>query len=111
MSDVVHLKWKLESGEFPAEEVKREGVGGTDAMVLISIRRGPKAHHGHKSMLVMSVDGYTNGECPDSELFQALSALAKRVADGREAPLWQREMCRGFFEAVRAEVTGRASHS
>jgi hypothetical protein len=107
MTDIVRLKYLLEPGEFPAEEVKREGWGGTDAMILISIRRGPKPHSGAKSFAIISADGWTKGECPDTELFQALSMLAKRVADGTGAPLWQREMARGVFEAIRSETLQR----
>lgn len=78
---VYKLKYDIETecGEFSAEELKEEGVGGTDAFVFISMINPAD---GSYSQTFFSKDGRTDKEVDSASLFKAWmlvgSALAKR---------------------------------
>lgn len=92
---------------FTGEEIKAEGKGGCDALAFVSIiREGEEVFEGSKSFAMFSMDGFTEGEIPDSEWFQIMGMIATKVMDSPDVPAWQNLIAQSFHEAVKDVVTG-----
>lgn len=101
-------------GGFTAEEVRQNGAGSADAVVIVSIMRGGKpAHSGSVSFGIVTADsvGYEENkpvpEIPITELYQAMTMLAHSVSEDETAPLWQRAICHHVMDETRRCVTGK----
>lgn len=100
----------LKPGGHDPEEIKAEGVGGADAVVIVSIMRdGRPPHSGPISYAVLTADsvGYEGGdvpEIPDTELFQALTMMAEKVGQSATVPAWQSAVARDLVAYVRDKV-------
>jgi hypothetical protein len=103
------LKYNVElrAGGFTPEELKAEGVGGADAVVIVSIvRDGRPPHSGAVSFAVLSADsvGYDGGDVPEipvTEMFQVMTMLCNRIEQDESAPQWQRVISTNVLESVR----------
>jgi hypothetical protein len=98
-----HLKYYIEVGDFTKEQA--DGHGLTDAIVIASILRGPKAHEGEKSIAIVSADGHNKGqEIPSTELFQVWTILADMLTQEDDLPAWQKAMAESVINAVRKMI-------
>lgn len=104
MDGKYHLKYVIERGEWTGEELKTADAGGTDAMVIASILRGPAAHEGPKSIAFIHLDGYSKAAPPMTEMFQVFIHLAHHLAESDELPLWQQELAQRIFDTAQAVV-------
>lgn len=72
-------------GGFTKKELKENGIGGADALVLVSIIRGNEygePHEGNKSIGFLTIDGREGIEdIPNTELFQVFVNLAKYLSE------------------------------
>jgi hypothetical protein len=97
-----HLKYMVERGQWTREELA--GAGGCDAMVLVSILRGPEPHSGANSIAFLHVDGYSADAPPMTEVFQVFVHLAHQLAESDELPRWQRELAQQTFDTAQAVI-------
>ena len=104
MDGKYHLKYWIERGEFTKDEIAAADAGGTDAIVMASILRGPKAHEGTKSIAFIHVDGYSRDAPPMTEMFQVFVHLAAHLAESDEVPRWQRELAQQTFDTAQAVI-------
>jgi hypothetical protein len=97
---------KLKPGGYTAEELKQDGAGGADAIVIASIvRDGRPPHSGPLSVVIMSVDsvGYQEGDypdIPDTELFIVMTMMADKLSKSEALPAWQKALAVDMFEQV-----------
>lgn len=108
------LMYKLSCGEFTKEYITEKdqqegipnkiGIGGCDALVLVSIIRDAQPHNGAKSFARISVDGYTGEACPDTEVFQAFSAMAEALSESSNIPEWQKEIATDVFRKIKNKI-------
>lgn len=104
-----HIKYHVELGEFTKEQA--DGQGLTDALVLVSILRGPKPHEGEKSIAIISADGYNGGqELISTELFQVWTFLADMLSQEDDLAEWQKKMVAGVIDDVRQKIAGITLH-
>jgi hypothetical protein len=103
---VYRIRYSVQNGEFTKADLR--GDGGCDAMMVVSIIRGPD---GAVSHAFPSRDGDTGEELAPIELFKAWSALAHTLAEQADLPAWQKAIARDAFERVRqtALLLGGAS--
>lgn len=105
-----HVEFRV--GGFEPNEIRAEGAGGADAVVIVSIvRNGKPPHNGPVSFAILSADsvGYDGGdvaEIPDTELFQAMTAMAGRLSESATVLQWQRDLSGALVEAARERVVG-----
>lgn len=99
---------KADYGDFTKEEIKIEGKGGTDALLLTSIIRGNpdgEPHVGSKSIAFIDIDGRGKDfNIPDTELFQVMTHLALTIMENGVAPTWQLNICTGVFKIVQQQL-------
>ena len=87
---------------FPAHMEKLKGpedVGATDAVLVISMLYPPD---GSFSMLLSTLDGRTDGEVDDNELFKVWTMLAKSLAESKTLGPGKRAFASQVFEEVRS---------
>lgn len=70
------IKYDLphEVGNFTGEEIKKEGKGGTDAFIFVSMLY---PEDGSFSMRLLTKDGRTNDELDANEIWKVWSMLAR----------------------------------
>lgn len=100
MADHVYrIRYSVQHGHFTKADLR--GDGGCDAMLVVSIIRGPD---GSVSYAFPSRDGETGEELAPVELFKAWSMLAHQLAEQPELPDWQRSIAVDAFAGVRETV-------
>lgn len=115
MSHKYGVKYKLETGSFEGEDLKKEGAGGCDALVLCSImREGKEPHEGPVSFAFFSVDGREHGpinQAPsitDEQLFEVWASLAHVISE-KTCLTWQREIASQVLNTVRSLLAASAN--
>lgn len=88
---------KTEAGLFTSAEIKKNNLGGTDALIVISM---VFSEDGSYSQMINSFDG-RNDEMPvsDNDLFKVWILLAKRLGESQTLPTMKRAQANDTFES------------
>jgi hypothetical protein len=86
-------------GQAHLEKLKKEDVGATDAVIMISMAYPAD---GSFSMLPASLDGRTGKEVDDNELFKVWTMLAKSLADSPTLGPGKKAFAAQVFEEIRS---------
>lgn len=86
-------------GEFSPDEIKKEGMSGTDALIVFSLLY---PEDGSFSALTMSVDGRNDGkELDDNELFKVWALQAKNLSESKTLSNPKKRFAEIVFEMFR----------
>ncbi len=99
-----NLKYKIEPGEWTREQIEAEKAGGCNAMLLVSIARGAEPHGGMKSFNMVTMDGFSGREIPDTEIFQIFSVLSDYLAQSKNLLPWQSLLASETIETVKKKL-------
>ena len=94
-------KIKYDIGEWDGGEIRAQGAGGTDAMLVASVVR---SEDGGSNTAFISVDGSTGEDMMGVEIFKVFTCLAHELSKRRDIPSWQQTLASQTFEAVRAVI-------
>lgn len=96
------FKCDHDSEGFSAEEIKKEGLGGCDALFCCSILRQPDGSVSHN---FFSADGDHEGEELDSmEKFKVFGSLASNLAEDKGLLEWQRLIAEYTTHSIRKVI-------
>jgi|SRR5579863_8792975 len=101
------LKYTVEPGEWTKDELVAAGAGGCNALLMVNINRGPQPHEGAKSFNLVSIDGYSKEDLPDTEIFQVFSVLADCLAQSKQLEPWQSLMASEVIDGVRKRMKAK----
>lgn len=100
---------RQEQAPLTKEQLQSQGLGGCDALVLVSIMRGHEKydpHAGPKSIAIKCIDGRPGQQMPPTELYQVILNLCQHIEGDHTAPRWQRMMCAEMFRQTLMLIKG-----
>ena len=80
------------------EQLQAEDLGGTDAVILISIIR---PDDGSLNTAIFSLEGATGAEVSDDEMFKAWIVMASQLSESKTLGPGKKQFARQTFETVR----------
>jgi len=84
------------------EEIEAQGFTGSDAVIVVSVIRN---EDGSTTTSVSSLDGETNEDVSDSELWKAWVMVAKKLADSKTLEKSRRDLAMILHELVMSAIT------
>jgi hypothetical protein len=95
------VKYILKSGEFLAEDIKRENdEGACDAIIIHSIIFPPD---GSRSEVIYG-KGADGEPITDIEMFKSWTMMASRLAASKELDTDKKQLCGEVFEQIRMAI-------
>lgn len=93
-----------EVGNFTKEEILKEGKGGTDAFMFISMLY---PEDGSFSMKLLTKDGRTNDDLDPAEIWKVWSMMARQLAEMEELSPGKRELCGAVFKTIQQAILSK----
>lgn len=99
------IKYKMEFGEFTAEELKKEKDIGACDEILVCSKLAIK--DGAASYLFLHRKGHKDVEMDATDLFKIWSMLSAEILQRDDVINWHREILAESFDKVRKKITGK----
>jgi hypothetical protein len=88
----------------PVEWIKKNGLGGADAVLLVAIYRDGES----LDMKVMTIDGDTQKPLKDEEVFNVWGALARHLSENSKLPVGAAAIVSRVWDIFRNAVASKA---
>lgn len=97
------IKYTIQGGPFPKDEIVAEKAGGCDAVIIHNILY---LEDGSRAEMMVSARGPDMTPLSAQELFQSWALMAKGLSEDDRLDVTRRELCAVVFDSYRDFLLG-----